>query len=522
MTVTRRHFLTRRILPVAAATLAAPALVRNSGQAFAVGASSSRPQVSFGVASGDVTSDSAVIWSRADQAARMMVEWSGDESFTKDVRRVSGPVVGPDSDHTGKVNLRRLPAGQRIFYRVRFEGRGGAREVGEWSVGQLTTAARQPRDVHFAWSGDTCGQGYGIDESRGGLASYSAIARLEPEFLVHSGDLIYADNPIPASIELPDGTRWRNLVTPEKSKVAETLAEFRGNYRYPLQDSQVRACNARVPIFAQWDDHEVRNNWYPGQKLAEDDRYTVKDVDVLAARARQAFFEYQPVRGTAESRIYRQIKRGPLCDLFFLDLRTYRSANNTNRQTARGTDAQILGPRQLDWLETAMKRSTAKWKVVCCDMPLGLMIGDSGNRWEAVANGDHGAPLGRELEIAHLLQSLQQAKVRNVIWLTADVHYAAAHYFDPSRAVFTEFDPFWEFISGPLHAGSFGPGEFDRTFGPQLRWRSRQAGAAQNLPPSDNQQYFGTVQISAATGAATVSQFNRLGERLWQVEIPPV
>jgi alkaline phosphatase D len=521
MNVSRRLFLTRPIQRLAAAILAAPALTRGGPRAFAVRASTARPQVTHGVASGDVTSNSAVIWSRSNQSARMTIEWSTVEHFGGDLRRVVGPVVGPETDFTGKVTLSRLPAGRRLFFRVRFEGRGGARDVGESETGQLATAAREPREVHFAWSGDTCGQGYGIDASRGGLATYAAIASLEPDFLVHSGDLIYADNPIPDSIQLADGTHWRNLVTPEKSKVAESLAEFRGNYRYPLQDPQVRWCNARVPLFAQWDDHEVRNNWYPGQKLVEDNRYTVKEVDVLAARARQAFFEYQPVRGTAESRIYRQINRGPLCDLFFLDLRSYRSANNANRQTVLGPDAQILGARQLKWLELAMKRSTARWKVVCCDMPLGLMVGDAGNRWEAVANGDHGTPLGRELEVAHLLRSLQQAKVRNVLWLTADVHYAAAHYFDPSRALFAEFDPFWEFVSGPLHAGSFGPGEFDRTFGPQLRWRSRPAGAAQNLPPSENQQYFGTVRISATTGAATVSQFNRLGERLWQVEIPP-
>jgi hypothetical protein len=38
--------------------------------------------------------------------------------------------------------------------------------------------------------------------------------------------------------------------------------------------------------------------------------------------------------------------------------------------------------------------------------------------------------------------------------LTADMHYTAAHHFDPNRAVFGEFEPFWEFVSGPLHAGT--------------------------------------------------------------------
>ncbi|MBL9136623.1 MAG: alkaline phosphatase D family protein [Verrucomicrobiales bacterium] len=517
----RRQF-TRQLVRLAASSLALPTMVRGETAVPSLLSSSSRPRMDFGVACGDVGEDSAVVWSRADRAGRMVVEWSTDERFRRDVRRITGPVVGASTDHTGKVLLRRLPAGQTVFYRVQFEGRGSTRELSDAVVGRLRTASREPSDVYFAWSGDTCGQGYGIDASRGGLATYRAIHGLEPDFLVHSGDLIYADNPIPASIDLPDGTRWRNLVTAEKSKVAETLAEFHGNYRYPLQDPQVRECNAHVPVFAQWDDHEVRNNWYPGQKLAEDDRYVVKDVDLLAARARQAFFDYQPVRPSRDAKIYRVVRRGPLCDLFFLDLRSYRSANNTNRQPTLGADSRILGENQWKWITSALRRSTARWKIVCCDMPLGLNVGDTGGRWEAVANGDPGAPLGRELEIAELLKSLKRSRVRNVLWLTADVHYAAAHHYDPARAVFTEFDPFWEFVSGPLHAGSFGPGDFDRTFGPEVRWRSREPGALQNLPPSANQQYFGTVRIAASSGVATVTQYNRLGERLWSVEIPPV
>ena len=54
----------------------------------------------------------------------------------------------------------------------------------------------------------------------------------------------------------------------EKSKVAETLTEFRGNYKYNLLDENVKQFNAEVPILAQWDDHEVTNNWYPGEILS--------------------------------------------------------------------------------------------------------------------------------------------------------------------------------------------------------------------------------------------------------------
>src|SRR5262249_42458108 len=67
--------------------------------------------------------------------------------------------------------------------------------------------------------------------------------------------------------KLPNGEVWRNIVTEEKSKIAQTLADFRGNYKYNLLDKNVLAFNAEVPLFAQWDDHEVTNDWCPGEAL---------------------------------------------------------------------------------------------------------------------------------------------------------------------------------------------------------------------------------------------------------------
>lgn len=514
--VSRRQF-TRELLRASSAVLAAPALV---SRGFGAGGlvDGSRPGITHGVASGDVAADSAIIWSRTDRAARMVVEWSLNERFS-DVRRVLGPVTGPEADFTAKAVLSDLPAGQRIFYRVQFEDAAGGKGVSEAVTGRLLTAPREARDVFLAWSGDTCGQGYGIDAGRGGLKTYAAIRAAQPDFFVHSGDTIYADNPLAKTVTLPDGSVWRNTVTDEKAKVAETLNEFRGNHRYNLLDEQVRACNADVPVFAQWDDHEVRNNWCPGQVL-EDARYTERRTDVLAARAKQAFFDYWPIRPNPDGRIYRSISRGPLCELFFLDLRSHRGLNSANRQREQTPDAAFMGRAQLAWLMQALTESRATWKVICSDMPLSLLVRDTATTWEAFANGDDGRPLGRELEVADLLRHLKANRVRNVIWLTADVHYAASHHYDPARAAFTEFDPFWEFVSGPLHAGTFGPNAHDRTFGPETRWQSRTPGQPSSGPWT-NQQFFGTVRIDAKTGAATVAHLNRDGEKLWSIELPP-
>ena len=76
--------------------------------------------------------------------------------------------------------------------------------------------------------------------------------------------------------------------------------------------------------------------------------------------------------------------------------------------------------------------------------------------------------LGCEFEIAQVLRFIKHEDVKNVVWLTADVHSTAAHYYDPHKAQFKDFDPFWEFVSGPVNAGSFGPNGLDNTFGPQV------------------------------------------------------
>ena len=82
-------------------------------------------------------------------------------------------------------------------------------------------------------------------------------------------------------------------------------------------------------------------------------------------------------------------------------------------------------------------------------MPLGLVVPDGDTKFEALANGDPGVPKGRELELADLLRFIKTAGITNTVWLTADVHYTAAHHYSPERARFQEFEPFWEFVSGP-------------------------------------------------------------------------
>ncbi|MFF8808992.1 alkaline phosphatase D family protein [Streptomyces omiyaensis] len=487
-------------LALGGAGLAAPA--------FAL---SGRPEARWGVQTGDVTARSGLVWARSDRPARMIVETSATESFRR-VRRHHGPSLGAGSDFTGTTFLRGLPPGEQIHYRVVLSDLDDPRRTSEPVLGTFRTAPERRLDgVRFLWSGDIAGQGWGINPDIGGFRAFEAMRRLDPDFFLCSGDTVYADGPLQASVALPDGRVWRNLVTPEKAKVAETLDEYRGNFRYNLLDRNVRAFNAQVPTVVQWDDHEVRNNWYPGQIL-DDARYAEKDVDVLAARASRAFSEYFPVStlragpgpgavGAATGgRMHRVVRYGPLLDVFVLDMRSYRNANSAGRQADDATG--ILGAEQLAWLKRELSRSRAVWKVLAADMPIGLVVPDGATAFEAIAQGDPGAPLGRELQIAELLRFVKHRRITGTVWLTADVHYTSAQHYAPERAAFQDFAPFWEFVSGPLAAGGFPANKLDATFGPERVFV--RAPERANVSPMESPQYFGEVDIDGGSGELTV------------------
>src|SRR5438094_795392 len=212
------------------------------------------------------------------------------------------------------------------------------------------------------------------------------MRRAEPDLFIHLGDTIYADQPLQREVKLDDGSVWRNVVTEAKSKVAQELAYYRGCHLYNFQDEHLKRFNSDVSQIVLWDDHEVRDNWYPTQRLDADSRYTVKSVALLAARAKRAFLEYQPLRihPIEAERIYRSWSRGPLLEVFALDMRSYRGANSPNTQTELNDDSAILGSAQMAWLKNALAASTSTWKVVAADMPIGVIVGDAGGRFEAV------------------------------------------------------------------------------------------------------------------------------------------
>jgi alkaline phosphatase D len=493
--------LTRRSLLLGSVSSALAAACRTPQRGPAI--SVQRPLVTHGLQVGEVQDGKAIVWARCSEPARMVVEWSTSERGPW--RAVAGPVVTSATDHAGVVALNGLPGAQRIVYRVRFD-REAARGASEAITGTFVTP--NPNKLRVVWTGDTCGQGYGRNPEWGGLRGYTALRAAQPDVFLHAGDMIYADNPIKPQIDLPDGRIWRNVTNERVSRVAQELDDFRARFSYNLDDENVRALVADTSVVVQWDDHETHNNWWPGQIL-EDERYQLRDASRLAARARQAFFEWNPL---APGPMHRVLHHGPLLDIVVLDVRAFRGPNDAGLAER----SAMLGTAQTAWLVETLASSRARFKLVACDQPLALVIRDR-DRFEGFANGVDGPPLGRERELADLFVRLHERGVKNFVFVTADVHYAAAHHYDPQRAGFP-FHPFWEFVAGPIHAGTFGPELLDPSLGGEVRFQWAPPPGMGNLAPWDGLQTYGTVDV--ASDALRVGLWGIDGKRRFDVELP--
>ena len=299
------------------------------------------------------------------------------------------------------------------------------------------------------------------------------MRRAQPDMFVNCGDTIYADEPLEAEVKLDDGTIWKNIVTEAKSKRGGDAGRLP---RLPTNTTcSTSTCAASTPRSRRssiWDDHEVRDNWYPTRDIDSDERYT-REEHGAHRRARAAGVpRVQPDAAIDAD--------DPGADLSHRvaragggDLRA-RSAQLSRRRTAR------TGRPTLDEVVGAHGREPARLAQGAAGRQPRDVEGDRERsadrprragrptRLRSVRQRRPGPPLGRELEIADLLRFIKAQRIRNVVWITADVHYCAAHHYDPARARFTEFDPFWEFVAGPLHAGTFGPNTLD----PDVRARS--------------------------------------------------
>jgi len=424
-----------------------------------------RPVITHGVASGDVSARTALIWARANDSARMHVQVSRSPRFAAQTRERLASATS-SSDFTAKVKFIRLRPNSRYFYRVWFSRKA---QVSSKLVGSLRTApaASTSAPISFVTSGDLGGQGYCRNVNERGYGILAQMARLAPDAFIAKGDMIYADDECPSAG--PPG--WQN-VPGRFSSVANPALDWRSSdlirrvylahWRYNRADTQFRRLLRATPLYSLWDDHEVLNDFGAAwlQYPADPNRPGYRN---LVRQGRKAFFLYGVIDG---GRIYRSFRWGKHVELFILDCRSYRSLN-TLGDTAENAKT-MLGAAQRTWLLERLRRSTATWKLVFTGSSLAIPSGQDQAR-DGWANGhsrDLPTSTGFERELRVLLTELDRANVRNLVFLAGDVHHARElRYYgdydgDGERLLFHEL------ITGPLAADRNVARALDPTFGP--------------------------------------------------------
>lgn len=382
---------------------------------------------------GEVTSTTAVVWARGGREGEVTVTVSPAGAGAP---RTVALGVRRGDDLTGRVTLDGLTPATRYAYGVR---QGGESVTGEF---RTAPAAGDPVPVTFLWSGDLGGAGY-CRLLDGGYRIFRAMARHPADFFLFVGDTVYADVPCD-----------RPGVVPGAAFRATTLAQFRARHRYNREDPPFQEFLRRTPVYAIWDDHEVRNDF-------------AGPSEPLMAVGRQAFLDYWPVAAAGDDpqRLYRRFRWGRLLEVFILDTRQYRSPN----AQPDGPGKTMLGAAQRTWLIEGVLASTATWKVVVSSVPLSVSTGRAArDSWSSatIFGIPEENPTGFATERDAILRRFRGGAVKNLVFIVADVHHAELIRHHP----YPDFS-FHEFIAGPLSAGLGRPRPLDETLGPRSLFR---------------------------------------------------
>ncbi len=395
-----------------------------------------QPNLPQGIAIGDVTSHSAVLWLRTDGPKTVLVEWATVDAWDKTplLATVQAPVMrtplhktGPEADFTLSIPLEGLAPATRYRFKILVDQEGrlkAGQPIVLPSTGEFTTlpdvATSAP--LTFAWSGDLGGQER-CRQGEGGYPIFDVIRRQRPDFFLFLGDTIYSDSPCPSPPNEPGA-----------DSIARSLPEYRSRHRYQRGAAALRRFLEAVPIYAIWDDHEVRDNFSgPSERLMP--------------AGRQALREYWPIGTHAVDphRLYRVVRYGADLELFILDTRQYRSRNSD----LDGAGKTMLGSAQLAWLIQGLETSTATWKVVATSVPLSIpKPGPPANPgFDGWAGGSDGTGFEHERQV--IVDAILSKGLKNVVFLGGDVHYVQANSYDPDGNGVADFH---EFVAGPLSA----------------------------------------------------------------------
>jgi alkaline phosphatase D len=416
-------------------------------------ADAAAPGFRYGVAAGQVTSSSAVLWTRAPSPGRLRFGVFPASSPISAARFQS--VLAPKgSDQTTTAGVDGLRPGTR--YRYVFE-QGGTRS----SIGTFETAPPRAASsiIRFAISGDAdATPGADGKPAFNRFEVYGRMATEGNDFNINLGDTIYSDSEVGGS------------------PVARTVPEKWVKYKLGLALPALRKLRGSTGLYSHWDDHEFVNDF----SLPENGQ-------AIYDAGSKAFFDYAPVtEGPRGLGLYKSFRWGKNLQLFFLDERSFRSAKAaaicngdlapTAPQAFRDGFATLapalrnpvspsctamlndpartmLGAQQYAAFTKAIEASTATWKVIVNEVPIQQYYALPYDRWE-----------GYEAERERLLHFLQD-NVKNVVFLTTDTH---ANLVNEVRYSTLGGPPqssgMWEVVTGPVATNTFAK-EIDRYLG---------------------------------------------------------
>ncbi|MFI8290955.1 alkaline phosphatase [Streptomyces sp. ms191] len=424
---------TRRTVVKAAAVtaVAAPALVGAASPALA---ETEAPAFLHGVASGDPLPDGVLLWTRVTPVADAVpgsgrgpdvaVDWevAEDRAFARTVARGTATATAA-SDHTVKADVRGLrPA---TAYHFRFTAGGTVSPVGR----TRTTPAAEAATPGVRFGVVSC-----ANWESGYFSAYRHLAaRADLDAVLHLGDYIYEY----ASGGYPEA---KYVVRPHEPRhEIVSLSDYRTRHGKYKTDADLQALHAAHPVVAIWDDHEFANdawsggaeNHTPGAEGAWADR---------VAAAKQAYFEWMPVRASTEGTVYRRLRFGKLADLHLLDLRSFRSQQaGVGSGAVDDPERTLTGRAQLDWLKSGLAGSDARWKLVGTSVMISPVAFGSlpahllGPLAELMGLPKEGLAVnvdqwdGYTDDRRELLNHLAQRSVQNTVFLTGDIHMAWAN-----------------------------------------------------------------------------------------------
>lgn len=451
--------------------------------------------ITHGIASGDVTNNSTIVWSRTNQeGAQMHVEYDTNSNFSQPKSTTASTLTNQTTDYTVHVKLEGLNPDTFYYYRVWFSIPSSSQTNKNDSLtsniftGSFRTAPdpslSTTKPISFIFAADLGGQKHCRQIDTGGYFIFENMKELSPDFFIANGDMIYAADKCP--IEGPSDD-WKNIpgnfsgiADPEVNwtDIDQVRNTDLKHWQYNRADPYFQEFLQNTSMYSQWDDHEVINDFgalWPYWNSFNKDREGYPNI---VNEGRDAFFNYSPIDRNLndKNRIYRSFNWGPYLDLFILDGRSYRSPNSM--ADTPENNKTLLGNKQFQWLEQSLKNSSATWKVISSDIPISVPTGANASLLgrDGWANGNEtnfSSKTGFERELQQLLKSLDDNNIKNIVFVTTDVHFPANILYEVDANNDGDKLIFYELISGPLSAFRFGMPygapipKLDTTFNPK-------------------------------------------------------